>query len=175
MAIPIWPIEFLVFPFTSDLEVDGLINSFGDGYEQRLVTGLPRGPRADGEGDQSTYIGVNIFNVGYNKLQFATQPVTGNANLDNSMRKLWEFYKDRFYNTSTGVPQWEAFYFYNADENDDVTTWFGDTSKAGTNSRGEAVSEATGRYLVRFEKRLSRTRFIWCLFRGELLLREVAA
>ena len=175
MAIPIWPIEFMIFPLDSTLEIDGLINEFGDAYEQRFVTGLPRGPRSDGEGAQSTYISVNIFSVGINKIQYASQPVSGNANLDNSIRKLWEFYKDRFYNASTNVPQWEAFYWYNPDENDNTDTWFGDTSKSGINSRGEAVTEATGRYLVRFEQVLTRSRFIRCLFKSNLVLREVAA
>ncbi len=175
MAIPIFPVAAAGLPLTSELEVDGLINSFGDGFEQRLVTGLPRGPRADGEGSLTTYIGVNIFTVGLPQLQFQSQPVSGNANLDNSVRLLWDFYKARFYNAATNVPQWEAFYWYNPDENDDLSTWFGDTTKAGTNSRGEAVSEKTGRYLVRFEQGLSRERFVQCVFRFNLSLREVAA
>lgn len=175
MAVSIFPISNMYFPLITDFEIDGLINSFGDAYEQRIVTGLPRGPRADGEGAQSTYIGVNIFTIQLDNLQYVTQPVTGNVNLDNSVRKLWEFYKDRFYDAANNVPQWEAFYVYNLDENDDLSTWFGDTTKAGTNSRGEAVTEATGRYLVRFEQRLSRSRFVSCLFRGDLTLREVTA
>ena len=175
MAIPIFPVAAAGLPLTSDLEIDGIINSFGSGYEQRIVTGLPRGPRADGEGNLTTYIGVNIFNVGLPQLLFQSQPVVGNSNLDNSVRLLWDFYKARFYNAATNVPQWEAFYWYNPDENDDITTWFGDTTKAGTNSRGEAVSEATGRYLVRFELGLSRIRFVQCVFRFNLTLREVAA
>jgi len=175
MAIPIFPVAAAGLPLTSDLEIDGIINSFGDGFEQRIVTGLPRGPRSDGEGGQSTYIGVNIFEVGLPQLLYPTQPVSGNANLDNSVRALWEFYKDRFYDATNNVPQWEAFYWYNPDENDDLSTWFGDTTKAGTNSRGEAVTEATGRYLVRFDQRLSRIRFVQCVFRFNLTLREVAA
>jgi len=175
MAIPIFPISDMFFPLITDLEIDGLINSFGDAYEQRLTTGLPRGPRSDGEGAQSTYIGVNIFTITIDNLQYVTQPVSGNANLDNSVRKIWEFYKDRFYDAANNVPQWEAFYVYNLDENDDLSTWFGDTSKSGTNSRGEAVTEATGRYLVRFEQQLSRSRFVACLFQVGITLREVAA
>ena len=175
MAIPIFPISAAGLPLDSTLEIDGIINSFGDAYEQRLVTGLPRGPRADGEGDQSTYIGVNIFSVGLPQLLFQSQPVVGNANLDNSVRELWEFYKNRFYDAAANVPQWEAFYWYNPDENDDILTWFGDTVKAGTNSRGEAVTHETGRYLVRFDQGLSRSRFVQCVFKFDLILREVAA
>lgn len=175
MAIAIFPISAAGLPLQSDLEIDGIINSFGSGFEQRLVTGLPRGPRADGEGSLTTYIGVNIFAVGLPQLLFQTQPVAGNANLDNSVRKLWDFYKARFYDATLNIPQWEAFYWYNPDENDDLTTWTGDSSSSGTNSRGEAVSEAIGRYLVRFEQGLSRVRFVQCVFRFDLILKEVAA
>ena len=175
MAVPIFPISDWYFPLQIDLEVDGIINSFGDGYEQRIVTGLPRGPRSDGEGNQATFIGINIFSVVLDRLQYVTQPVSGNANLDNSIRKLWKFYKDRFYDATNNVPQWEAFYVYSLDENDDLSTFTGDTTSSGTNSRGESVDEKTGRYLVRFEQQLSRTRFINCLFNANLVLREVAA
>ncbi len=175
MAIPIFPVAAAGLPLDSALEVDGVINNFGDGFEQRIVTGLPRGPRSDGEGGQTTYIGVNVFSVGLPQLLFPTQPVVGNANLDNSVRALWGFYKDRFYDAVNNVPQWEAFYWYNPDENDDLLTWFGDVTKAGTNSRGEAVTEATGRYLVRFDQGLSRQRFVQCVFKFNLVLREVAA
>ena len=85
MAVPIFPVSAAGLPLDSDLEIDGLVNSFGDAFEQRIVTGLPRGPRADGEGNLSTYIGVNIFSVGIPHLLFQTQPVGGNANLDNSI------------------------------------------------------------------------------------------
>ena len=175
MPIPIFPISNMFFPLITDLEIDGIINSFGDAFEQRIITGLPRGPRADGEGDQSTFIGVNIFTININNLQYITQPVTGNANLDNSVRELWKFYKDRFYDAANNVPQWEAFYVYNLDENDNLLIWTGDSSSSGNNSRGEAVTEKTGRYLVRFEQQLSRSRFVSCLFRTNLTLREVAA
>lgn len=174
MAPPIWPITLMAFPMDHQLLVDGVINSFGDGFEQRIVTGLPR-LRADGEGGVSTYIGRNVFTVGVPRLQWLTNPIPGNANLDNSTKVLWNFYKDRFYNPSTNVPQWEAFYWYNPVENDDFSTWTGDTPNTGTNGRGEAVSEATGRYLVRFQTGLTRTQFIYCLFRFEIELEEVAA
>lgn len=175
MAVPIFPISNHYFPLRSDLTIDALVNSFGDGYEQRIVTGLPRGPRADGEGGQSTYIGVNEFTIVLKNVQYVTQPHATNANIDDSVRKLWSFFKARFYDAANRKPQWEAFYVYNLDENDDLTTWKGDTPAAGTNSRGEAVSEKTGRYLVRFDSKLSRSRFVRCLFNFSIVLKEVAA
>lgn len=174
MAIPIFPVSALSLPLTSDIEIDAIVKSFGSGFEQRLVLGLPRGPRADGEGSLTTYIGVNVFEIGLPQLLFQTQPVAGNANLDNSVRAIWDFYKARFYDAVLNVPQWEAFYWYNPDENDDITTWTGDTPSTGNNSRGEAVTQAIGRYLVVFEQGLSRVRFVQCVFRFRLTLREVA-
>ena len=164
----------MAFPMDHVLEVDGIINNFGDGYEQRLNTGLPRS-RADGEGGVTSYIGVNVFTVNVPRLQWLTNPVSGNANLDNSTKVLWKFFKDRFYDVTNNVPQWESFYWYNPIENDDTDTWTGDTTSSGTNSRGEAVTEKTGRYLVRFTQRMSRTQFVYCLFRFGLELREVPA
>lgn len=175
MAVTVFPISNQYFPLRSDLEIDGIINSFGDAYEQRINTGVPRGPRADGEGALTTYIGVNTFVIVMRNTRYITQPHATNANIDNSVRKLWDFYKARFYNATTDVPQWESFYVYNLDENDDLTTWTGDTSASGTNSRSEVVTHETGRYLVRFENKLSRERFVRSLYNFQITLREVAS
>lgn len=174
MPVPIFPISDHFIPLKHGLTIDVVINKFGDAYEQRIVKSIPRGPRSDGEGDQSTYPGVNNFSIVFNHLLFRSQPVTGNANLDNSVEALWAFYKARFYDSSTQQIKYEAFYVYNLDENDDLTTWTGDTPSSGTNSRGESVDNDTGKYLVRFPPNLSKGRFAWCLWRSSLELPEVA-
>lgn len=172
----IWPISSLYFPLVHDLGVSGVVNSFGSGYEQRIITDIPRGPRADGEGDQTTYVGQNIFRIDIRNLQYNSMPHATNAAIDNSFSKLWNFYKSCFYDPATGQIFWQPFYIYNPTENDNVATWTGDVASAGVNSQNKAVTNLTGRYLVRFSSpNLSMTRFRQCLFRGGLTVVEVVS
>lgn len=171
----IFPISDLYFPLDSTLTVDGAVNPFGSGYEQRIITDYPRGPRADGEGNLTTYVGNNTFNVVIRNLKrdYAAHPT--NAHIRNSMKALWKFYKECFYDPLTGQIKWDPFYFYNLTENDNLDTWTGDVVSAGMNSFGEIVSNRTGRYLVRFvESTLNLSRFRGCLFSTGLALVEVA-
>lgn len=174
---PIWPISVMTFPLDSELSVQGVVHSFGGIHEQRVIMDVPVGPRADGEGGQSTYVGRNTFLVGIDSLHYVSSSgslVPGNVNIDNAVRVLWRFYKNRFYDAATRTVQWEAFYWYNPDENDNVLTWTGDVASAGLNCFGEAVTEVTGRYLVRFSQSLRRSRFRRFLFNFQLELIEVA-
>ena len=177
MAAPIWPISAMTFPLDSTLSVEAVVHPFGGLHEQRVVMELPVGPRADGEGGLSTYIGRNTFQVGINRLSYVSSVgtvVPGNPNIDNAVRTLWSFYKARFFNVRTQVVQWEAFYWYNPDENDNVLTWTGDVASGGVNCFGEAVTNRSGRYLVRFGQELSRNRFQRFLFNFQIELVEVA-
>lgn len=175
MPKPIWPIPAIYIPFSTSLHVDAFINNFGDGFEQRIVNALPRGPRADGEGILNTFVGRFSFSPKLSNLRFPLQGAEdGNTNLDSSVRKLWKFYRERFYDSVTDTIKWESFYFYNLDENDKLSTWTGDTASSGTNGRGEAVTEKTGRYLTRFgSPDLTRERFVQHLFQITLELIEV--
>ena len=176
MPTLIWPISKLYFPLAHILDVNATVNRFGSGYEQRIVTDYPRGPRADGEGGQSRYVGQNRFGIEFTNLLYENSPHPINADIDNSFKKLWNFYKSTFYNQITGEIFWQSFFFYNPTENDDVSTWTGETASAGRNSQGLAVTNITGRYTVRFEDAgLSLSRFRRCLFNGRLTLIEVAA
>ena len=176
MAHKIWPVSSMYYPLVHSIEVDNVINPFGSGYEQRIITEFPRGPRADGTGGLSTYVGQNMFSVNLNNLLFYNQPHPTNASIDNSIRKLWQFYRECFYDPVTGAVMWDPFYFYNLTENDNVVTWTGDVASAGVNSQNEPVTNEIGRYLARFsDARLSITRFRTCLFNSSLQLTEVAA
>ena len=176
MPTLIWPISNLYFPLVHSLNVGALVNSFGSGFEQRIITDYPRGPRSDGEGGQSKYLGQNTFSIRMRNLNYENSPEAVNANIDNSFKKLWSFYKSCFYDPMTGAIFWKPFFVYNPTENDDISTWTGDTVSAGRNSQGVIVHNFTGRYLVRFDApTLSLTRFRACLYNGSLLLVEVAA
>ena len=174
MAVAIWPISAMAFPIDQSIAVDTIVNSFGDGYEQRINTSVPRS-RANNQGGVTTHVGVKSFKVRVSRLQWLTNPVSGNSNLDNSGKKLWEFYLARFYNSTTNKPQYESFYWYNPIENDQTDTWTGDSSSSGSNSRSEAVTNTTGRYLVKFPPSLSFTQVKYCIFDIGLDLQEVVA
>ena len=172
----IWPISHIYFPLVQSPQVDGVVNSFGSGFEQRIITDIPRGPRADGEGGVSTYVGRSTFQISINNLRFPNQIHPTNAQINNSVRELWKFYKACFYDESSGRIQWLPFFFYNPTENDDISTWTGNVGSAGMNSFNQAVTNVTGRYLVRFsDPALRLSRFRRCLFSGSLTLIEVAA
>ena len=176
MATPIWPISNLYFPLEHELHVGSVVNSFGSGYEQRIVTDFPRGPRSDGEGGQSTYVGQNSFRLRVRNLNYDNVPEAKNPSIDNSFKKLWSFYKSCFYDPVTRQIFWKSFYVYNPTENDDISTWTGEIARAGVDSQGVAVTNITGRYRVRFsDSSLSLTRFRACLYNGTLTLIEVAA
>ena len=176
MALKVWPISDMYYPLVHNLQINSVINSFGSGYEQRIVTDFARGPRADGEGGQSKYVGQSMFTISLERLLYPFQPFSGNPNIDNSIRQLWKFYKECFYNPITGQVKWDAFYFYNLNENDNLDTWTGDVVSNGINFLGNPVTNETGRYIVRFaESNLSITRFKTCLFNTGLSFVEVAA
>jgi hypothetical protein len=168
-----WPINEYQVENSHALDVDAHVNKLGGAQEQRINNGLAWGPRADGELGQTTYVGRNSFIVTIDRLRFPSSPFVGNANLDNSLKKLWSFYKACFYSGSNVV--WKCFWFYNPVENDDFTTWTGDVPSTGTNSRGEAVTQATGRYMCRFvEPHLDRRQIKFCLYATGLEVIEVA-
>ncbi len=158
----VFPMTAYAYPLTHELRVDAIVNSFGDGQEQRIITSLPR-QRADGIGGVNTYIGVNVFKVG---IPHALMRGT------NSVEQLWDFYLKTFY--ENGVIKYESFYWYNPQENDATSTWTGDTPSSGTNSRGEAVTNQTGRYKVRFaQPNLSKSLFMRCVTSFDLEFVEV--
>lgn len=163
MAYEVFPVAAMAYPLEQTLDVDAIVNDYGGGYEQRIVLDVARGPRADGEGGTSTYVGRNTFKVGIPRIQYSTQPdPSGNPDLDNSVAALWTFYKDRFYNSTTGEVQWEAFYFYNPGENSTKSTWNGTTT--------------TGRYLVRFATpSMTKRQFIHSLYSFDIELVEVVS
>ena len=176
----IWPVSDLYYPLNHSLQVDGVVNSFGSGYEQRILTDIPRGPRADGEGGFSTYVGRNSFQLTLNNMRLSDMAVPSNIHINNSVRALWKFYKSTFYDPVTERIFWQPFFFYNPIENDAHITWTGSVGSAGLNSRNEPVTNVTGRYLVRFfDITLSYSQFRSCLFNigggGALTLIEVAA
>lgn len=172
----IWPISDLYFPLVHVLNIGAKINPFGSGFEQRITTDIPRGPRSDGEGGQSIYVGQNVFRINTRNLKYKGIPYAANVNIENNIRKLWQFYKSCFYDPNTGRVMWEPFYFYNLTENDNISTWTGDTVNNGVNSVNDPVSNVTGRYLMRFdEPSMSITRFRSCLFSSSLILIEVDA
>ena len=176
MALEVWPISDLYYPLAHRLSVDTVVNPFGGGYEQRIVTDIARGPRADGEGVTSIYVGRNHFTVTINNLRYNSLVHATNNRIDNSFKKLWAFYKSTFYDATTGAIRWEPFYIYNPIENDNISTWTGETLSNGVDSQGNAVTNLTGRYLVRFEQSsISMSRFIRCLFSGSIELIEVVA
>lgn len=176
MPTLIFPISAIAVPLNQDWTVEAHIHGFGSGQEQRIVTEIPWGSRADGVGGSKTFVGTRRFSLISPRLLFRTQPVAGNANLDNSVEKIINFWRDLFYNSTTGKVQFQAFYWYNPNENDDTDTWTGDSVTSGTNSRGEAVTNVTGRYLVRLaEPKLSLSFFVRCLNQLGLEVVEVAA
>jgi phage-related protein len=131
---------------THSLKLSNHIVSMGDGFEQRVNKNLTFN-HADGEGNNSSYKGINTF-----KLVFKNLPhVNNNNNYDAN--KLWAFYKAR--NGSL-----DAFYFYNPSE--------GAIDTGGNNT--------TGRYLVRFTSdSLSRDNFMRHLYNYGLDVVEVRA
>ena len=167
----------MAFPLDNMLTIKSTVNPFGGLREQRIVNDLPEGPREDGTGSQRTFIGRNSWVVSIPHLEFRGDPFPGNSNLEDSVETLWQFFQDLFYNSTSKIIKYEAFYFYDAIINDNKLTWKGDTvvSNGYLNTRGEAVTNVTGRYLGRFkESSMSRSAFVRCLTSFSLELIEVA-
>jgi len=158
MSTPIWPVSHMAYPLEHTLDVDAIVNDYGGGYEQRIVTDIARS-RANGIGGTSTYVGRNRFRIGIPRLQTTDAAAAGT--IDNSITALWTFYRDRFYSATDGV-KWEAFYWYNPYEQPTTSNWDGVVT--------------VGRYLVRFaQPSLTRTHFVYCLASFDLELVEVVA
>ena len=173
MVVDVWPISYMAFPIAQSISVEGIVNSYGDGQEQRINTGLPR-TRADGQGGVSRYVGVRQFTVKVSRLQYLSNPVSSNRQLNNSAKELWKFFLEQFYDARNERPVWKSFYWYNPVENDQVSTWTGDTSSNGRNSRNEVVRNTTGRYRVRFaSQELTLNQLNYCIFDIGLDLLEV--
>lgn len=164
MATKVFPITAYAYPLDHTLRVDSIVNTFGDGQEQRIITALPRS-RANGFGSISTYAGINTFTVTIPHIPYR-------GSLRDSVEVLWNFYQSCFY--ENGVVKYDSFYWYNPQENDNTATWTGDTPSSGTNSRGENVTNATGRYRVRFaDSTLTKSLFMRCTTSVGLELVEV--
>ena len=171
--VDIWPISYMAFPIGQSIAVEGVVNSYGDGQEQRINTGLPR-TRADGQGGIGRYIGVRSFTVKVSRLQYLSNPVSTNAYLNNSAKELWKFFLKQFYDSVNNRPVWKSFYWYNPVENDNVDTWTGDDASNGRNSRNEIVLNTTGRYRVRFAgQEMTLNQLNYCIFDIGLELLEV--
>ncbi len=178
MAVKIFPVAAFGFPEDVEIDIKTTVNPLGGLREQRIVNDIPAGPRESGVGTQRTFIGRGTFSVGIPRVEFRGDPFPGNANLENSVEAAWIFFIELFYDDSIATPVigYPAFYYYDPLINDDKDTWKGDTVANGTNTRGEAVSNVTGRYLVRFvESKFKKSHFIRCLTSFSLELIEVAA
>jgi hypothetical protein len=94
MPTPVFPIV-PSWPMTHELEMDTHVESFGDGFEQRVNFNSAYA-RADGEGNTAlAYVGRNKFTIKLTAMDFA-----------GAAKDLWAFYKARKGNL-------EAFYLYN--------------------------------------------------------------
>ena len=132
-------------PVRQELHFNTLVQSLGDGFEQRANKNLAYS-RATGEGTVASYKGRNRFTI--------TMDMLAHVNNDSSQmaNKLWAFYKAQ-------LGGFTAFYFYNPAE--------------APTADATGVS-TTGRYLVRFEEQnLSRENFALKLFRSGISLIEV--
>ena len=102
--------------------------------------------QADGQQGTSTYRGVHSF-----ALTFATREIR--ATLDSMIL----FLQARIDEGDT------SFYFYLPSENDVIATWTGEVSSSGTDSRGQAVTNSTGRYLVKCLSEIGWVQTTWRL------------
>ncbi|MFQ5750470.1 MAG: hypothetical protein ACE5HI_00615 [bacterium] len=144
MAIPVLTLT-PSFTIIQNLVHEFIDNSLGDGYHQ-IVSQEQAFSRADGEGNISSYKGVNEFILNYNKAK------KGSGQVAN---QLWSFMRARLDNTN------EPFYFYNPPEN------------ATPDPTGV---DTIGRYLVSFKdpgQAMNRTYFLFCLYSYQgIVLRE---
>jgi hypothetical protein len=125
------------YPLRHTIRHNFEVNSLGDGYEQTISNELPR-TRADGMGGVTSYYGLNVFTLQFNKMS---------AGIDKVANRLWDFFRTRLENGN------EPFYLYNPVECGFII----DTT----------CRSLIGRYLVRLEEpnqMLSREYYKYCLF-----------
>ncbi len=138
MPVPVWTWEY-DFPLPGEREYEEVEIPGSPGYERGVIRG-PANSRADGTGSVSSYRGRNVF-------QITVKDVLPFGAMDY-FSEILDFLQAR---KDAGN---EAFYWYNALENDCMATWTGDTASSGTNGAGVAVTNETGRYKVRFYGKL---------------------
>lgn len=175
MAIEIFPGSRHTIESNHAVKINATVNSFGGIYEQRIVHDIPV-TRQDGTLRNQKHTGRHELFIRAERLKFESFPVPGNANLNNSIEKIWQFFHDKiFYDSVADAAVWNSFYVYDKVENDDLSTWTGDTPSSGTNSRGQAVTEASGRYKVRLSTpEFSRDLLEGCFFGMGIPVLEVA-
>lgn len=113
-------------------QIERILISKGHGYEEFVTRGVSHSG-ADGVGGQTARKIRWVFEIEIRAQDYE----------DGAYQDLVDFLLDHW---ESG----EAFYFYNALENPrDSETWTGATSSSGTDRAGNAITNATGRYLVR--------------------------
>ena len=177
---PIWPVTVKTIPLGITLSVNAHVNKFGGLSEQRIVNDLPYQRASDGTGRYNqTFVGRFNFSVKYEQVFWDRPTRSENALLEDDLITAWRFFLDLHYDTTASNVQWLPFYWYNKGENDNLITWLGSDAPPSPpyyNTRGETVTNYTGRYLVRFvQSAMSVQQFRSCLFKFGLELIEVEA
>jgi len=163
---PVFPIQAIRTPLDHEYQIKAVINTFGQGQEQRI---LPGGldtslSRDDGTGTLAVFPVWRTWSISIRNIVFRSDPFSGNALLDDSLEKLLEFYHNLFYDSTNNKVRFLSFYWYDPGINDDRSTWLGSDSASGTNSLGETVYNTTGRFTVRFaDGMISFSRMQRCL------------
>ncbi len=111
-------------------DVDRVRATTGGGHHYSVIT-EPAYTQSDGQQGSATFRGHHTMRFPYASREIRTV-------IDGMIA----FLQARIDEGDT------AFYAYNTTENDDTTTWTGETSNSGTDSRGQAVDNTKGRYLV---------------------------
>lgn len=150
MAVTIWTWE-PDYPIDIEREYDETVIPLGPGHEV-IVSRDVAHTRATGYGSSAAYTGRNIFRCRFGRL---------NYNGTTEFKPVLTFIQAR---KADGA----AFYFYNVLENCVPATWTGDASSSGTDPAGNAVTNATGRYLVRIYGNVN-----WQLAQKKLVALEV--
>lgn len=112
-------------------DVDRVVASTGGGHYYSRIS-EPAYTQSDGQQGSATYRGHHTMRFPY-----------AARDIRNDIDGMIAFLQARIDEGDT------SFYAYNTAENDDTTTWTGDTVNNGTDSRGQAVSNTTGRYLMK--------------------------
>jgi hypothetical protein len=133
VAIWIWEPDYAV---GYEREFDETILPMGPGHDIVVSRDIAH-TRASGIGTVASYRGCNVFS-----LEFGRKNYDGPTEASREYRAMLTFLQAR---KDTGTP----FYFYNVLENSVPATWTGDTEASGTDLAGNAVTNLTGRYLVR--------------------------
>jgi hypothetical protein len=119
-------------PIKPTLQRESILIPKGYGYEETVTRGSSQ-TRADGTGGAvAAYKGRWIFEIEIRAQDYA----------DGDYQSLVDFIRDKFLGAT-------SFYFYNQLENSETTVWTGDAATGGTDRHGNAVTNTTGRYLVR--------------------------